>query len=344
MKKTLRMLVVLLCCLLLSACAASNAPSAAGIAQNDEKILSDVRTQYRNASLIVEGVCTNIHTNAAGATCYDMEISDVLAGTANVGDTIECTKGSMTLGETYVLFLQEGEDTPYAEDTSGFALLSDTPLPVTNEEIIWDNKRLPVSVMKDEIQELNEIISAPTPVLYYDTLAALVEAADEIFIGQVAELPPLSEQQFYFKNGGAAQKTQYAASEATIRVLGSIKGALGQYGETIRVIYCPERITGMLSASTLQPMSFTVGDVTTLHEGGIYLFFFIEGPDSKQPCYFPLNHLQGYVQIQEDELLVNELNKPVVPYETLTNLVQTMHTILNWVQPGTEEVPPLVVD
>ena len=344
MAKAMRLCSVLLCCLLLTACATAAAPNIAGLPQTDERLLSEVRTQYRSASLIVEGVCVSTHINAQGNACYDLEITEVLAGSAQTGEMIECTKGSMNVGETYVLFLQDGDYIPYAEDTAGFNLLSDTPLPVTAGEVIWGGKRITVAAMKDEIAQLNNIINAPAQVFYYDTIAALVEAADEIFIGEVAEISPLAEQAFYIKHGGTAQKTQYEAARVSVRVLGSIKGALGRYGTIIQMIQSPARVGTMLSAATLQNTQHTQSDVAALRGGNVYLFFLIEGPDAKQPYYFPLNPVQGYVQIDGDVLNGSAANTPVAPYETLTDLVKMIHTAMDWVQPGSEDTPPLVVE
>ncbi|MDL2257903.1 hypothetical protein LJC42_01925 [Eubacteriales bacterium OttesenSCG-928-K08] len=345
MKNTWRIIVLpLLCCFLFSACSAPSSFTQGTVSSAEERVLTDVRTQYRNASLIVRGDCCSTHINSDGLECHDMDVTEVLAGNASVGDRIHIPNGGMTKDQSYLLFLGEGEDVPHAEDVTGYTLLLDAPLPIVDSEVIWEGKRLSLNALKEELEQLGTIVSAPAPVSYYDQLDALTEAADEIFIGEIVSLPEMSTYSLSIRDGGATEKAQYEASLATIRVRGSIKGSVGRYNSELQLFYCPERVSGMLDASTLQLTQFDSSSLLELKEGGTYLFFLLNSPDAKQDYYFPINPIQGFVEISQDDLYASSSNTPVLPYDTLTSLVRALHDALDWSQPGYEEkTPPLVV-
>lgn len=345
MNKALRVLGALLCCLVLSACAAPVSGQVVHSLQDEERLLSEVRVQYRDAALIVEGICTGEHINADGFTCYDMEIEKILAGNASAGDMVHCTSSAMQDGERYVLFLSAGEDVHYAEDISGYNLLSEGPLPIVEEDVLWNGKKLSLSALEAELDTLMREISVPAPVLYYQSLQALVEASDEIFIGRLVDLPPMSGHSFAIRNGGTMEKAQYNASIVTVEVFGSIKGAFGTYGQTLEFVYSPERVGGMLDSTTLLPTDYSVRHVPDLQEEEIYLFFLIAGADSKQPYYFPVNPVQSAVKISGDVLLSTYANKPMYEYGTLTAAVEAIHQVLSAnSESHAGETPPLVVE
>ncbi len=136
-------------------CSACSVPISAPIASSfpDEKLLSDVRADYRNASLIVSGVCTGSQTYANGELCYYIDVEVVYAGDASVGDRVECGSYVMQTGERYLLFLKTGEDVDYAEDTLGYSLLSEAPLPILDEAVLMDGKRLALDAFAAEISQ-----------------------------------------------------------------------------------------------------------------------------------------------------------------------------------------------
>ena len=102
-----------------------------GAQLSDERALSDVQRIYKNAALVVMGECVQSHINSEGDTCYDLSVEEVVAGYAQAGDIIHCTQGAMKEGETYLLYLAEGEEMYHTEDMRRYELLSDAPLPVS---------------------------------------------------------------------------------------------------------------------------------------------------------------------------------------------------------------------
>ena len=99
-----------------------------GAQLSDERALSDVQRIYKNAALVVMGECMQSHINSDGDTCYDLFVEEVIAGSAEPGEVIHCTQGAMKDGETYLLYLAEGEDAYHTEDMRRYELLSDEPL------------------------------------------------------------------------------------------------------------------------------------------------------------------------------------------------------------------------
>lgn len=344
MNKAVRLLAMALCCLLFAACAAPVATPMVNPAQTDERLLSDVRTQYRNASLIVEGVCTGSHVDSSGSACYDLSIAEVYAGSVEEEYIVHCRNYPMNEGARYMLFLGEGEDVHYAEDDRGFQLLSDAPLPIEENEVVWNGRRMTVDALRGEIAQLGEVISAPAPVLYYSELKPLAEAADEIFIGHVVDLPESKAYSYVMRDGGAMEKAQYETSIATVEVYGSIKGAISQYGQRIELVHSPERVGSMLDAKSLQSTSYKLSNLPELEKGGVYLFFLKSGPDSKQQYYFPINPLQGFVSVMDDALSVSAANAPLSGYTNLTEVVSALHKVLDWKQAGDNDAPLLIIE
>ncbi|HWR24450.1 MAG TPA: hypothetical protein VN366_13310 [Feifaniaceae bacterium] len=344
MGKGLRLLSALLICLIVSAC--NPMPPAASVVVSspaaEERLLSDLRAQYRNAALIVSGECVGSHIDASGNTCYDLTVTKVYAGNAKAGDIVHCTTGPMATGETYLLFLGQGEDVNYSEDLTGYSLISGAPMPIVDSEVIWDGKRISLDALQKEILALSTVISAPAPVYYYDSISSLTAAADEIFIGKVTRLPQMKDTSFSIRNGGAVEKAQYSASIVTVEVYGVMKGS-PSYGDELQMVFSPERIGGMLDATTLQHMELTAGQTPRLQPGGVYVFFLTKGPDAKQPYHFPVNPLQGILPLSGDTLHVPSANIPLRPYDKLSTLVQAINSV-QAVMPPREDSPALVVE
>jgi len=327
---------------LLSGCAAApvSIPAEPQPRQEDPKALADARVRYRDASLIVSGECIREHTDAAGETCYDLEIAEILAGSAGLGDVVHCKSGDLVPGSRYLLYLGESSaDVHHAEDTAGYSLL--TAHPMVDSDVIWEGTPLSYDALKADMEQLAEVISAPTPLYYYGNLRALSEAAEEIFIGRVAELPAMEERTFVMRSGGAAEKLEYPAAMVTVQALGSVKGVL-RYGETIELVHCPARVGELVNGDTLQPFMAHEGRAPALREGGYYLFFLTGSGDRKQEYYFTVNPIQGCVPVEGEAVITDHAGLPLSVYHELTPLVQAIQRAMRNEQ---EEVvpPPLIV-
>ncbi|MDR1619792.1 MAG: hypothetical protein LBS18_03915 [Clostridiales bacterium] len=344
MKRISRLLMALVCLAFLCSCAApALAPMATPQQGGDERLLSSVRTHYKNASLIISGVCAGSHIGAGGGVCYDVIISEVFAGAARVGDYVHCASREMIEGDEYVLFLSDGEDVHYAEDVTGYELLWDAPLHISGAYLLLDGKQLLMGQFRDELKSLNNTISVPTPVYYYDDIASLAQSVDEIFIGRVTSLLTSVEgHTAAMRDSGSVEKTQYDDMLVTIEAFGSISGALN-YGQEVELIYYPRRVTDLLDAATLLPMRMPIGASSELKPGEVYLFFLIYGPDSKQPYMFFVNPVQGFVQLQGNDLSANAANKPLLPYTKLDSLATALQRSLMRADESAKDPPPILI-
>lgn len=316
MRGKIRLIALLLCLLFLSACAAPVPVQN----KTDPRVLQEARGQYRNSSLIVRGVCVQTHIGTDGSMCYDLEITEIIAGEAKIGDLIHCKK-EMTQGGEYILYLSEGEDVIHAEDMAGFTLQAG-PLPIKEDTVQWDASGISLSELMQDIEEMRSVIVAPAKTYYHNELAELVSAADEIFIGRVDELPPMKELPFNTREEGVSTESSPLAAIVSVQAYGSVKGTVN-YGDTLELVYSRETTANILDAGTLTAHS-EMRPAPLLREDELYVFFLNYGPDPKQPYLFPVNIYQGYVHLSGDALYVSETNTALREYRSLIPLVQDM--------------------
>ncbi|HWQ59473.1 MAG TPA: hypothetical protein VN540_10670 [Clostridia bacterium] len=327
MKNSVRM-VALLVAVLFFACACT---SVVGTKAADERVWSDAQRIYRNSSLVVMGECVRTHLNEEGVTCYDLAVGEVLAGSAKAGDLIHCADGTMKEGQTYLLYLASDASTVYfSEDISNYKLLTDEPLPVTEDgEVLFSGTKLSLRDIRANIREQNEIVSAPADTFYYKDLAALTEACTDIFIGRVASLPELSDTRFRSDSGETTVENTLSASTMQVEVYGSLKGSL-RYGARASVVFCPALCDEMIDAATLKSLTYTASDATVPAEGGVYLFFLVNSPDLKQNLYFAVNPIQAFAALdEEDRVHVTYLNRALAGYYSLDALARDMREIID---------------
>lgn len=327
MKNSLKS-VALLCAvlvLLMSACS-----SVTGMKATDERVWSDAQRLYRNASLVVMGTCVRTHLNEEGLSCYDLEVDDVLAGSASQGDFIHCTDGAMKEGETYLLYLaSDDSEVYYSENTSNYTLLTDEPLPVTADgEVLFSGMKLSLQDIRENISEQNSIVAAPSDTFYYNDLAALTNASSQIFIGRVADIPELTDMRFRADSASSTIENTLPASVMEVEVYGSLKGNL-RYGDEIQVVFCPALCDEITDAATLKSLSYTATDAIEPEEDGVYLFFLVHSPDAKQSYYFGVNPIQGFAELDSsDRVHVTYLNKALSSYYSLDALVRDIRSIV----------------
>lgn len=292
----------------------------------EARLLAQARQDYRNASLVVSGTCLQTHVNAQGVNCYDLTVEEVLAGQAVVGDVIHCTS-PMTEGASYLLYLQKGEDVSHTEDMQGYTLVSGQPLALSQGSVLLDGQAISLEVLLADMAKLDAMISAPSSIYYYDGLSALVEAADDIFIGRVEAQEGPEDTQFHAQSNGTTVEHTIPATILQITAYGGIKGAM-KYGDQVELVYAPGMNEDMVNAATLAAESYTAEQAPQVETGGIYLFFTLKGPDAKQDYIFPINPMQGFVQIANDTLEVSYTNRAMLSFRSLDETVRAIRAIL----------------
>ncbi|MDR0840422.1 MAG: hypothetical protein LBN26_03420 [Christensenellaceae bacterium] len=294
--------------------------------QSEESALVQARQNYRSAALVVSGICEREHIDVEGNPCYDLSIERVLAGQAIVGDIVHCNT-AMQNGERYLLYLQQGADTPYAEDMENYTLVNDEVCAIAGDRVRVGGQSVALSELLRDMAKLDAIISVPSEVYYYETLAPLVKAADDIFIGQVSYVPPLHDTQFRSQSNGATSEHTLPASIVQVTAYGGIKGAL-KYGDTLRLVYAPAMSADLLSAATLTAVRYGEADAPALQEGDICLFFITQSPDAKQEYCFPVNPMQGFVRVRNNELQAGAVNRALRDYAVLDDAVNAIRAAL----------------
>lgn len=290
------------------------------------RILAEARQDYRDASLVVSGTCIQSHVNAEGENCYDLCIEQVLAGQAQPGDVIHCTS-VMSVGQDYLLYLTQGEDMPHTEDMLGYDLVSSEPFSLSQGKVFYGGQSVDLDVLLQDMAELDAMISAPSGFYYYDELDALVQAADDIFIGRVDKAPALKDTKFRSQDNGTTVEHTLPASVVSVTAYGGIKGAL-KYGDQLQLLHAPAMNADVVNAATLTAEPYTEAQAPKLQQGGIYLFFTLKGPDSKQHYNFLINPMQGFVPVDGDTLSVPMGNRAMYKIERLDMAVKAIRKAL----------------
>lgn len=328
-KKYRLLLIIALIVCLMSSCEVKGASIVTGLSEDAElRMLQDLRNQYREASLVAVGECIGSYADASGETINDIRITEVLAGDAAVGDIVHCLNNAMQPGQSYMVYLKTGEDVYHAEDEKRFELLGGDPILLVDNELILGNSRISLNSVKTDVAALDSVINNVPQMYYYEDLRALVDASDEIFIGKVNYLPNFSSLQFNTRSNGASIESKMPACVATIISYGSIKGALN-YSDQIKLVYSPAMVRDVLDDLTLTAFSLGKNTLPKLSEEGVYLFFLVKGPDEKQNYYFPINPVEGYVELMGNKPMPATSNELLSAYDDLSGLVTDIKNVMN---------------
>lgn len=316
-------LAVLILALLCCPCA-----TLSGTAAAPAQSVSDALRLYRNSSLVVVGDCVAIHKDADGEQCYDLSITEVVAGNANAGDTIHLTQGTMKLDESYLLYLAASADVYHTEDMTGYTLLTDSPLSIADGRVSFEGATLSLSEIRSAFAAQENVITAPSEVYYYDGVSALANAAEEIFIGRINVISDSEDVSFRSTLGGSSVENTLSASMINVTAYGSIKGSL-KYGDEIELVWCPSLSESMTNAATLQTVVCDEKELASPVRDGVYLFFLISNPDDKQTYYFGVNPVQAMSGLDTaDQLHSSPANAALSGYNSLSLLVEDLKNAL----------------
>lgn len=333
MKRCIVFMAVVFCALIFCACTAAPVSIPELTVQKNESFSQTIRQHLWDADLVISGECVATHINVDGLPCSDVQIVDILAGNGELGGVIHCAEASMKTGRQYLLYLGSPSDNFHTEDGAEFRIITDKPLQINNGEVKWADAAISVEEIKRNIEELSSVISSYSQEYYYAQLEQVVEAADDIFVGQVLDVPPLEPTVFRSQAGGASVEKTMPASISKIRAYGSIKGAF-KPGDTLNLIYAPDMAAGVMDAATLKTLS--AKPAVNLRKGAFYLFFLVDGPDLKQDYLFMLNPIQGAIEINygNDELIALPSNQAAYGYRTLTDMVIRIKEEINKIPAG----------
>ncbi len=280
------------------------------------KLLSELRASYRAASLIAAVSYTQQLSDAQGTAHAQLCVAETFAGSAAAGELLLCDAPSLEVGGDYLVYLQENTQ------TGVYRLLRAGRWNKATDAALFDEAKLPLHELRDDIKELQSVISAPAETLYYGELSALMEAADAVFIGRVENAPVLTETSFREDSGTAIIEHARPAAIVPLRVYGSMKGEL-PYGASVSFVYAPAYAADLVDAATLTAYACNESDVPALG-AGYAVFFLRKGPDAKQNYYFGVNPLQAHAALEEDMLICAQHNAALRPYATLPELLEAL--------------------
>lgn len=221
-------------------------------------------------------------------------MEEVVAGCAQAGDIIHCTQGAMKEGETYLLYLAEGEEMYHTEDMRRYELLSDAPLPVSeNGTVAFAGTQLALSDIKRDIERMDAVITAPAITYYYKSSARSSTRQMRFSSAVLPSISPVKDMAFRSQADGTIIENTLPAALAQVEAYGVLKGALN-YGDSVDLVYAPAMSANLVDASTLKALSYGEANAPALEEGEVYLFFLTQSPDAKQAYRFSVNPMQGY--------------------------------------------------
>lgn len=288
-----------------------------------ERILQDSKRLYKDAVLVATGVCVNTYVGIDGKTCSDVSITDVIAGSEAKDTLIHCADIDLKVSHEYLLYLS---DSPQRDDPDGefmFAPVGGSAFEISDDDVIWYGNNIKLEEIISNMSDYNDIITVPDSCYLHTELSPLVSGADEIFIGKVTEAVPKDAIRVKSYSGNTSQVSTPQVSLTKITVLGSIKGKL-KYGDDIQMACITDNVLSMLNSVTLEPESYVPGRVVLPKKNAYYVFFLIDGPDPKQPYYFPVNPIQGWVSLDKDVISPNHYNTALAHYTTLEALLNAI--------------------
>lgn len=290
---------------------------------SSERFMAEARNSYRSASLVVSGECSEKYTDASGAQVSRVSITRVMGGSAQVGDEITVAQ-NLSVGESYLLYLSEGEDVHHAEDMAEYVSVSSEPFVIEdNGKVTYGGTKASLSALIKDMKEMDETVTMPAEIYYHDTLDKLVVGSQDIFIGRVVSAGETEKVNFRSQQGGSTVEKTAPASMVSVVAYGSVKGSVA-YGSSLTLIYAPDASSNMINAATLEACSVAPKNVPEITEGDTYLIFLDSDPDPKQEYCFPTNPIQGWVKIEGDILYPSEANGALAGYKDLNSLVSDM--------------------
>lgn len=292
---------------------------------SDERFLSDARQSYRASALVVSGECISRYTSASGKAMSTVKVEEVMAGDA--GDGMLQIEGSLDEGKRYLLYLAYGEDVPYAEDELSYVPVSAEAFVLHQDgSVEYGGSSVSMVELRRDMAKLNETVTMPAAAYYYDTLSALFEATDSIFIGRVNQISPMRSTRFRSQAGGSTVEKNAPAALLTVSAYGSVKGSV-RYGQELSLVYSPGVCDSIINGGTLLPHPCREEAAVPMEAGDTYLFFLDADPDPKQAQCFPINPIQGWVRIEGDRLEISPENTALEGYADLGALVSAMNRL-----------------
>lgn len=296
-------------------------------ASQRSRALGELRSAYRAAEVVASGECVSAFFSDSGEERRIIKLNEIVAGSASAGDELCLATDSMTVGESYLVYLSALDDAYNAGDTPVYSLLTKSALKLSDGKVKTGTASISYQELILDIKSLMSVVAAPSELYYYHDIASLTGSCDAIFIGNVTRMSDYDSMQFRSEDNGTSVQNTLSAAKADVEVYGAIKGGM-KYGEKVTLIISPDMGGSMIDAQTLKTVGGSKGSIPQLMLNRTYVFFALRGPDVKQLYYYPVNPVQGYVRLKGEELWVNDSNELLANYYALTPLVNDIKRVM----------------
>ena len=255
-----------------------------------------LRNAYRNSTCIVKASCIS-ESDKDGYSI--MNITETMAGHAS--GVIYIAQERISLSEEYIIFIDSVRaDLHYDADEC-------TTMQIRDDSVLWEGKKYSKEAAYKLLSECEMTLSFPFTTYFYETRADLYKGSSDIIVGRAEVDPVIEERNTYTQTGAVSRTKMTKCNIVTVHVISSLCGDL-KSGDSVEVVFSPESVSSMTSASTLSTVSLAVRDIANLENSNYYIFFLDKTEDVKQNIYFPVNPVQGWVELDRDNIKCAEKN------------------------------------
>lgn len=304
--KRIVFLILLLCALFASSC--SGRPPELSSTESYR-----LRMLYADSACVVKAVCSGAQSSS-GYFLFDPY--DVIAGAAP--EKIEISADRLSSGSEYILFFDSTDEGTSYDDKNV------TLIQLYKESVVWDGVRYSRAAVERILSECKSTLTFPFITYFYETRSDLINGCSNIIIGRPAGDVSIEERNTYTKADTVSRSKMMKCNITSVRVTASLRGDIPN-GSEIQMIFSPESVSSMTDASTLNTVSLAVKDIAGLNRGGYYIFFLNKTDDSKQDVYFPVNPVQGWIELKRDSIAGAEKNSLFDDCKQLKQLISELN-------------------
>ena len=304
MKKCVSLLLAVFCALTLFSCTGKSPEFSS---TESFRLTSLMRASYA----VCDTVCTDVSDGYASLT-----VRTTYAGEAQ--SELRCRSDKAAVGDEYVIFLNEKKDSLRYE-TGEFSYIR-----LSVDNAVWNGTSYSRTGLFRLLSQYKNTIRFPLGTYFYEKRSDLLKSSSYIVIGRLLHDPSIEERNTYAEDGNVSRSKMTKCFISQVTAIASLAGDI-KSGTTLQVIYAPESVSSMTDASTLSTVSLAARDIPDLSGGEYYVFFLNKTEGAEQDFYFPVNPIQGWVSLVNDELSAAEKNTLFEDCKQLKQLVSELN-------------------
>lgn len=292
-----------------------------------EPAVYSLRSSFNDAANVVGAVCVEVYTNEDGVETASFAVDAVYAGRLRAGDRINCSCTAQ-IGESYLLYLDEGSDVSHSEGSVSYSLICGEPFRIRGDAVVLQNGHLlPMDLVKGDMRSQAQVVTFPAQSHYYPSFEGLVEACDEILIARVDSVEKHKEMLFRSSEKGEVVENKLEAAQLELSVLNGLGGSFPADSE-LTLIIPPASQHSIIDAESLKAIDLTIKN--EFNEGDICIFFLVRSPDAKSDQHFLINPAQGYLRLKGDSVIRCYANYACSDIRTLPEFIEKFNPLLGF--------------